>query len=180
MSYNNLIFLQFKVVRQNTAHGPVPPNSNHHAKANPFFVGLNANDNLTSTDEESRPHLMRPEAEQVDPKMEEVHEGKQDSHWYFSLMKERAKQRAVPLSWYMYWSQGRSNWRHAPGKDSDDNWYLKFMQERERQRSMPVDWYFKRGKGREEGHFNERDSWFFSRGKGREEARKKEGFYYCW
>ena len=95
-------------------------------------------------------------------------------------MKERAKQRAVPWSWYLYWSQGRKSWRTAPGKSESDNWYLKFMQERERQRESPVDWYFKRGKGKEEEIFNGKPNWVLDRAKGREDARKKEGFYYCW
>ena len=165
--------LQLKVLRRHIALHPVPPNSNVAHKINHPFFNIDASDNITSSKKESNPNVLTTKPDQPSK------EGR-DSSWYFSLMKERAKQRETPPSWYLYWSQGRSRWRDSPGKDSGDNWFLKFMQERERQRSMPVDWYFKRGKGREEDQFNERASWYLNRGKGREEARKKEGFYYCW
>ena len=164
---------QPKVLRRSTSLFPVPPNSNMAQKINPFFSNIEMRDNSTSNKEESKPNVMTSKAE----KPSKI---KQESSWYFSLMKGRAEQRETPLSWYLYLNQGRSKWRNAPGKDSNDNWFLRFMQERERQRNLPVDWYFKRGKGREEGQFNLRTSWFLNRGKAREVARKKEGFYYCW
>ena len=154
------------------ADRPVPPNSNPMAKKNPFFINLKTKANLTNEDDGTKRRAVRSETD-------EPSRGEQDSSWYFSLMKDRAKQRAVPLSWYLYWSHGRSIWRGAPGKDSEDNWYLELMQEREMQRSKPANW-FKRAKGREEGQNIDRAGWFLNRGKGREEARKKEGFYYCW
>ena len=165
--------LQLKVLIRNVEH-PIPPNSNFaHKLQHPFFNNIDASENITSNKRESKVNVMKSKPDQPGKKG-------RDSSWYFSLMKERAKQRETPHSWYLYWSQGRSNWRDGPSKESGDNWFLKFMQERERQRNMPVDWYFKRGKGREEDQFNGRASWFLNRGKGREEARKKEGFYYCW
>ena len=141
-------------------------------KVNPFFTDLDTGDNSTSSEHSDE--------ENASTEPEAPVESEQNSDWYFSLMKERAEQRAVPLSWYIYWSQGRSSWRDAPDDGSEDNWYLRFMQERERQRRLPVDWYFQRGKGREEIQFHEKTSWYLSRGKGREDARRKEGFYYCW
>ena len=161
------------VLKRDTALHPVPPNSQFVKKVHPFFNLVGMNDNTTSRDQESKPNNVTPEPG-------ERGNDKQDPNWYFSLMQERARQRGTPMSWYLYWSHGRSSWRNAPGKGNNDNWFLKTMQERERQRSMPVHWYFKRGKGREENQLNERASWYLNRGKGREEARKKEGFYYCW
>ena len=157
-----------EVSTRNKGNGPLaPPKFNY---LSPFFVF-----DITKLGNKSA------DTEPVKKPGQQQSSKPKGSEWYFGMMDERAKQRALPLSWYLYWAKGREQLRREfEMNKAAQNWYLKLMKEREHQRQEGQKGYYKWMKSHEEKRAMNKNSWIMERARGREEARQREGYHYCW